>query len=91
MEKSIDLVMTVLALFKLGAVYVPIDKLYPVTRVEFMISEASIYYKVIRVICSFTSSRYKIRCTGPNMHRRSLEVFHQFSFTSSYLLPCKSS
>ncbi|KZN67971.1 non-ribosomal peptide synthetase [Pseudoalteromonas luteoviolacea] len=42
MERSCDLVVAILALFKLGAVYVPLDPTYPLERTSMMIEEASV-------------------------------------------------
>ena len=41
MEKSLDLVVTVLAVVKAGGAYVPIDPLYPQDRVAFMLADAA--------------------------------------------------
>ncbi len=41
MEKSLDLLPTVLGVVKSGAAYVPIDPLYPADRIEFMVSDAA--------------------------------------------------
>jgi amino acid adenylation domain-containing protein len=40
MEKSIDLVVAMLAIYKIGAVYVPLDPHYPKERIEFMIRDS---------------------------------------------------
>lgn len=40
MEKSIDLIVAMLAIYKIGAVYVPLDPHYPKERIEFMIRDS---------------------------------------------------
>jgi amino acid adenylation domain-containing protein len=40
MEKSLDLVPTVLGVMKSGAAYIPLDPMYPADRIEFMVSDA---------------------------------------------------
>jgi amino acid adenylation domain-containing protein len=41
MEKSLDLLPTVIGVVKSGAAYVPLDPLYPADRIEFMVSDAA--------------------------------------------------
>ena len=40
MEKSLELVPTVLGVVKSGAAYIPLDPMYPSDRIEFMVSDA---------------------------------------------------
>jgi amino acid adenylation domain-containing protein len=40
MEKSLELVPTVLGVVKSGAAYIPLDPMYPADRIEFMVSDA---------------------------------------------------
>jgi amino acid adenylation domain-containing protein len=40
MEKSLDLVPTVLGVVKSGAAYIPLDPMYPADRIEFMVADA---------------------------------------------------
>ncbi len=40
MEKSIDLLPTVLGVVKSGAAYIPLDPMYPADRIDFMVSDA---------------------------------------------------
>ena len=41
MEKSIDLVPSVLGVVKAGGTYIPLDPMYPPDRIEFMVSDSS--------------------------------------------------
>lgn len=40
MEKSVELVVSMLAIFKVGAVYVPIDPSYPQDRIDYMLQDS---------------------------------------------------
>jgi amino acid adenylation domain-containing protein len=53
MEKSLDLVVAVIAVMKSGGAYVPIDPLYPSDRIEFMLADA----KPAVVVASETARR----------------------------------
>lgn len=43
LERSLDLVVGLLAVLKSGAAYVPLDPAYPLARIEFMIEDASLW------------------------------------------------
>ena len=52
MDRSIEMVITLLAIQKLGAAYLPIDVNYPMERIEFMLNDAA-------VKCLLVSKPYK--------------------------------
>lgn len=41
MQASIDMIVTIIAILKVGGIYLPLDKRYPKERVEFMLSDAN--------------------------------------------------
>ncbi|MDP6799043.1 MAG: amino acid adenylation domain-containing protein [SAR202 cluster bacterium] len=48
MDRSVDVVVSILAILKAGAAYVPLDPMYPDERVAFMIQDAQIGHLVTR-------------------------------------------
>ncbi|WDQ32174.1 amino acid adenylation domain-containing protein [Paenibacillus marchantiae] len=42
MERSIDMVISMLAILKIGAAYLPLDKDYPIDRLSFMINDSGV-------------------------------------------------
>ncbi|MGW1602965.1 amino acid adenylation domain-containing protein, partial [Streptomyces eurythermus] len=55
MDRSADLLVTLLAVWKAGAVYVPVDASYPAKRVAFMVADA----RVSLMVCS-TAARHRV-------------------------------
>lgn len=47
MERNVSLLATIFALWKIGASYIPLDKEYPVERIQFIIEDSSIPYIII--------------------------------------------
>ncbi len=42
LDRSVDLVASLIAILKVGCVYVPLDRQYPVSRLEFMVLDANV-------------------------------------------------
>ena len=61
MERSIDMVVGLLAILKAGAAYLPIDPAYPKDRLDFMLSDA----RPVAMITSSTSQKSLPSCSTP--------------------------
>lgn len=46
LERSLDMVIAILAVFKAGAAYVPIDPLYPQSRVDYVLDDAGLKFVI---------------------------------------------
>ncbi|WDE09220.1 non-ribosomal peptide synthetase [Thalassomonas viridans] len=55
MEKSIELVIAMLAVFKAGGVYVPVDPSYPQERIDYMLQDSN-----VKILLSNTCSRFSL-------------------------------
>ncbi len=44
LERSIEMIVSIIGLLKCGAAYVPIDPQYPIERQQFMLQNSSPYY-----------------------------------------------
>ncbi|RCJ27418.1 non-ribosomal peptide synthetase [Nostoc sp. ATCC 43529] len=64
LERSIDIVVGILAILKAGGVYIPLDPSYPVERLNFMLSDsqASILISHKQILEKLSLSSHKIVC-----------------------------
>ncbi|USP76410.1 SwnK [Curvularia clavata] len=72
-SRSTDLIVVMLAILKLGAVYVPIDPSFPAKRIDQMIEDADCKLIFVSDGCSLNSglARWKDLCFGVGETRRS--------------------
>jgi amino acid adenylation domain-containing protein len=47
-ERSFEMIISLLAIFKAGAAYLPLDKLYPAERIEYMISDSDVKFIITK-------------------------------------------
>lgn len=47
-ERSVDMIVSLIAIFKAGAAYLPLDKSYPAERIEYMINDSGVKFIVTR-------------------------------------------
>ncbi|MGH9823636.1 MAG: condensation domain-containing protein, partial [Blastocatellia bacterium] len=59
MERSVDMVVAILAVLKAGGAYVPLDAAYPQERIEYIVADAG-----LRVIVSETGLRSRVAAEG---------------------------
>ncbi len=59
MERSLDLPATMLAILKLGAVYLPLDPSYPTNRLEYMLQDSEARYLVTNRHLAATLNSYR--------------------------------
>lgn len=56
-DKSFELIAYILALFKLGAVYMPLDENMPINRIEYMIDDSGCEYVITKSNAKFNNAK----------------------------------
>lgn len=47
LDRSFDSIVSILAIFKIGAAYVPLDPSYPASRIDYIVSDAKLAYLIV--------------------------------------------
>ena len=86
-ERSVDMVVAVLAVMKAGAAYVPLDPDYPQSRLEYMVNDA----KLNTVLCQkhlldkLPVSEGKVVCIDDELFTQNLRAFSDQNLDNSVL------
>ena len=82
MERSLDLVVSLLAILKAGGAYLPLDPSYPQARLSFMLEDAG-----VKALLTHTHLRSRLPQSG---HMRVIDVCAQWDLISQISAPeCK--
>ncbi|WP_328321444.1 amino acid adenylation domain-containing protein [Kribbella sp. NBC_00382] len=70
LERSADLLVTLLAVWKAGAAYVPLDPVYPAARIAYMLADAQVALLVTQASLEHNAPGHKVildRCALPDV------------------------
>ncbi|HVA69272.1 MAG TPA: amino acid adenylation domain-containing protein [Candidatus Binataceae bacterium] len=73
LERSLDLVISILGILKAGCAYVPLDPVYPDERVEFIVNEAEIKVMLTQSALLRAVPSYKGKRIALDTERRTIE------------------
>lgn len=73
LERSLDLVVSILGILKAGCAYVPLDPVYPDERVEFIVNEAEIKVMLTQSALLRAVPSYKGKRIALDTERRAIE------------------
>ena len=83
LEPSIDLIVSILAILKIGCAFVPLDINYPHDRLNFILKDSSVQFLITTSTLKNRLSIDLIDCITLDAERESVEVISEFPKVSS--------